>query len=32
MGFAIPINLVRSITDQILKYGDVRRGRPGIMF
>src|SRR6266849_1421727 len=26
MGFAIPINLVRSITDQILKYGDVRRG------
>jgi len=32
MGFAIPINVARSIVDQILKYGDVRHGRPGIMF
>lgn len=31
MGLAIPINIVRSIADQILKYGEVR-GRPGIMF
>jgi S1-C subfamily serine protease len=32
MGFAIPINVARSIMDQILKYGDVRHGKPGIMF
>lgn len=32
MGFAIPINIVRSIADQIVKYGEVRRGKPGIMF
>jgi serine protease DegQ len=32
MGFAIPINVARSIVDQILKYGDVRHGRLGIMF
>lgn len=32
MGLAIPINIVRSIADQILKYEEVRRGRPGIMF
>jgi len=31
MGLAIPINIVRSIADQILKYGEVRV-RPGIMF
>jgi S1-C subfamily serine protease len=32
MGFAIPINLVRAIADQIIRYGDVRRGKPRIMF
>jgi len=32
MGFAIPINLVRSIADQIMKYGEVHRGKLGIMF
>jgi serine protease DegQ len=30
MGFAIPINIARSIADQIMKYGEVRRARPGI--
>src|SRR5215467_11581533 len=32
MGFAIPINTVRSVADQLLKYGEVRRGRLGITF
>ena len=32
MGFAIPINMVRFIADQLLKYGEVRRGRLGITF
>ena len=32
MGFAIPINMVWFIADQLLKYGEVRRGRPGIIF
>ena len=32
MGFAIPINMARVITDQILEYGEVRRGRLGITF
>src|SRR5712672_2104239 len=32
MGFAIPINMVRSIADQIVKYGEVHRGKAGIMF
>jgi serine protease Do/serine protease DegQ len=32
MGFAIPINTVRSIASQLLKYGEVRRGRLGITF
>jgi serine protease DegQ len=32
MGFAIPINMVRSIADQLLQYGEVRRGRLGITF
>jgi len=32
MGFAIPINLARSIADQILKYGEIGRGRAGVMF
>jgi len=30
MGFAIPINMVRFIADQVLKYGEVRRGRLGL--
>ena len=32
MGFAIPINMVRSIADQIIRYGEVRRDKAGIMF
>jgi len=32
MGFAIPINMVRFIADELLKYGEVRRGRLGITF
>jgi len=32
MGFAIPINMVRSIADQIMKYGEVRRTKSGLMF
>jgi serine protease Do/serine protease DegQ len=30
MGFAIPINMVRSIADQLVKFSEVRRGRFGI--
>jgi serine protease Do/serine protease DegQ len=29
MGFAIPINMVRFVADQLLEYGEVRRGRLG---
>jgi S1-C subfamily serine protease len=32
MGFAIPVNLARSIAAQIVKYGEVRRTRTGVMF
>jgi S1-C subfamily serine protease len=32
MGFAIPINVARSIADQIIRYGEVRRSRLGITF
>jgi len=32
MGLAIPINLARAVADQILKRGDVRREKPGVMF
>jgi S1-C subfamily serine protease len=32
MGFAIPINMVRAIADQIIRYGDANHGKPGIMF
>jgi len=32
MGFAIPINMVRIIANQLLKYGEIRRGRLGIAF
>lgn len=31
IGFAIPVNMVRSLTDQILEYGEVRRGVLGII-
>ncbi len=30
IGFAIPINMVRDIMDQLVKFGEVRRGRLGI--
>jgi Do/DeqQ family serine protease len=30
IGFAIPINMVREVTDQLVKYGEVRRGQLGI--
>jgi S1-C subfamily serine protease len=32
MGFAIPVNMARSIAAQIIKYGDVHRARNGVMF
>jgi S1-C subfamily serine protease len=32
MGFAIPINMVRTVVDRILEIGDVRRGKLGIAF
>ena len=32
MGFAIPINMARAIAAQIVKYGEVRRMRNGVMF
>jgi len=30
IGFAVPINMARSVMDQIVEYGEVRRGRVGI--
>jgi S1-C subfamily serine protease len=30
VGFAIPVNMARTIADQLLKYGDIRRGTLGI--
>jgi serine peptidase DegS len=30
IGFAIPVNLVRGVMEEILKYGRVRRGRLGV--
>jgi len=30
IGFAIPINMARSIADQLIQYGEVRRGRLGV--
>ena len=30
IGFAIPINMVKSVTDQLLKYGAVKRGVLGV--
>jgi S1-C subfamily serine protease len=32
MGFAIPINMARAIADQIIRYGEVHRGKSGTMF
>jgi S1-C subfamily serine protease len=32
MGFAIPINMARSIAAQIVKYGDVRSTKGGVVF
>jgi serine protease Do/serine protease DegQ len=31
IGFAIPINMVREITGQLIKYGEVRRGMLGVV-
>jgi S1-C subfamily serine protease len=30
VGFAIPVNMARIIADQLLKYGDIRRGTLGV--
>ncbi len=30
IGFAIPANMVKTVTDQILKYGEVKRGMLGV--
>lgn len=30
IGFAVPINMVRQVMDQIVQYGEVRRGRIGL--
>jgi S1-C subfamily serine protease len=32
MGFAIPINMVRAIADQIIRYGEVHRDKAGTLF
>ena len=32
MGFAIPINMARTIADQIVTFGDIRRGSLGLTF
>jgi len=32
MGFAIPINMVRAIADQVIRYGDGHSAKSGIMF
>ena len=32
MGFAIPINMVRAIAGQIIRYGDIHRAKSGMMF
>ncbi len=31
IGFAIPMNMVRDIMDQLVKHGEVRRGRLGVL-
>ncbi|MBP2294347.1 Do family serine endopeptidase [Azospirillum rugosum] len=30
IGFAVPINMARQVMDQILQYGEIRRGRIGV--
>jgi Do/DeqQ family serine protease len=30
IGFAVPINMARQVLDQLLRYGEVRRGRIGV--
>ena len=30
IGFAIPVNMVRSVTEQLIKYGTVKRGQLGV--
>src|SRR5439155_10856194 len=30
IGFAVPINMARRVMDQILRYGEVKRGRIGV--
>jgi len=30
IGFAVPVHMVRAVLDQILRYGEVRRGRVGV--
>jgi S1-C subfamily serine protease len=30
IGFAVPSNIARAVVDQLLKYGEVRRGRMGV--
>lgn len=30
IGFAIPINMVQQLTDQLIKYGQIRRGQLGV--
>jgi S1-C subfamily serine protease len=32
VGFAIPVTLVRSVVEEILEYGEIRRGQLGITF
>ena len=32
MSFAIPINMARSLVDQMLEFGDIRRGALGFTF
>jgi S1-C subfamily serine protease len=32
MGFAIPINLARALADQMLEFGDIRRGALGFTY
>jgi Do/DeqQ family serine protease len=30
IGFAVPVNMVRSVMEQLVRYGEVRRGRLGV--
>ncbi len=31
IGFAVPVNMARAVMDQLLRYGEVRRGRIGVV-